>query len=45
MRINPVAFIFWVLCALVGHLIGGITGAEIGLAIGLGISFAASSFL
>ena len=38
MRINPVALVFWALCALAGHLIGGITGAEIGLVIGIVLS-------
>jgi uncharacterized membrane protein len=37
-RFNPVALIFWALCALAGFLIGGITGAEIGLVIALAIS-------
>ncbi len=41
MRINPLAIVFWAVCAIVGHF--GVTGAEIGLLIGFAVSLLGGS--
>lgn len=39
MRLNPIALIFWVFCALVGFLVDGTTGAVWGAVLSMGLSF------
>jgi hypothetical protein len=39
MRLNPVAVLFWIFCALIGYIIGGDTySAAIGAACAIGFS-------